>query len=207
MYRKLGLAIYNEIESKLAIYTIIALLMGLGLAMGLAAPGIADENMHAAINSYMNSYVTHVMDSSYAWGKQFFSALLLNLLLLGGAFLCQLHVAAVPLLAVLLFNRAFSLGFTAAVFATTLSVRGVIVFVLAVVPQNLLLLPALAVVSANSACTAFAQQRAFSRSFHRLWHTAYDKPVWLAGLATVALAAALMQGGLSTLLIKGILSI
>ncbi len=178
-----------------------ALCLLIGLVAGIiTAADIAEQNSELGTfaDAFLKALPELAMDSSLETG----TALAGNWRFFAVIWFLGLSVFGIPLVGLLLFLRGFALGFSVSFLVGRQLSAGLLVAILGVLPQNLLLVPAMIIAGTLSA--VFAQ---------KLWH---GEVLWRSiGVYSgcfiliflVAAVAAWLQGYVSPVLLKGVLSL
>ncbi len=178
-----------------------ALCLLIGLVAGIiTAADIAEQNSELGTfaDTFLKALPELAMDSSLETG----TALAGNWRFFAVIWFLGLSVFGIPLVGLLLFLRGFALGFSVSFLVGRQLSAGLLVAILGVLPQNLLLVPAMII--AGTLAAVFAQ---------KLWH---GKVLWRSiGVYSgcfiliflVTAVAAWLQGYVSPVLLKGVLSL
>ena len=135
-------------------YLLISMMLVLGLLFGVLATRVVHSDQRIQLRMYLDSYIGFIgkergLDkASSALLKE---ALNLNLLKPAAVMvLASLSIVGVPLIAVIAFLRGFILGFGAGFLIQELHLKGGLIFLAGLLPQNLFILPGLVIMGGAS---------------------------------------------------------
>ncbi|BCJ85829.1 stage II sporulation protein M [Effusibacillus dendaii] len=162
MVRSLKIAAerYIQENSKLIIYTIVLFIVGV-IFGSIVVSALADGQKTDLFN-YLKGFFglvndNQLPDSAYVtWHK-----IITNLKMLGLIWVLGLSIIGLPLIVVLMFLKGFTIGFTVGFLVDKFAGKGLLFAIMAVLPQNLILVPAL--VLAGVAGIAFSLMLVRSR--------------------------------------------
>lgn len=184
------------------LYMLLFVIMVTGFAFGMAAPVSMDAETAAQCRAYIGDYLTLLPTAQIDCFAEFLRALRLNGAILAVILLAGLHLVGVPLIAAALFYKAFTIGFAAGFLLNYQSMRGFLIIVFSILPQNMLLLPLLLWAAGEAVSfslllwrgnNSFAAERRRLLSRYGLFSLA---------LCGFILVSALIQGYLSPLLLE-----
>lgn len=185
------------------IYFFLFVLFGVGVAFGALAVGALEDNQKLELVHYLRHFLGAVRGEGEGppAARQVFSlAFGSNLRTVGLIFLLGLSVIGVPLVPVVVFLRGFILGFTVGFLMSQLGWPGFGMVLLAVLPQNLILVPALLILAA--AALAFGGAIVMRHRGGRPWPAALQLMVLAAGALVAAAGASLMEGYIAPLFLR-----
>lgn len=135
-------------------YLLISMMLVLGLLFGVLATRVVHSDQRIQLRMYLDSYIGFIgkkrgLDkASSALLKE---ALNLNLLKTAAVMvLASLSIVGVPLIAVIAFLRGFILGFGAGFLIQELHLKGGLIFLAGLLPQNLFIFPGLVILGGAS---------------------------------------------------------
>ena len=130
-------------------------LAGLFLAAGIGFGAWGATGIEPNEANYLDQYIDNIFAHLRPGGTDTLTgvkiALETNGLAVLGIYLCGLTVIGMPVIAGLLFIRGFALGFTAGFIIAQRGCPGILLAAVALLPQNLILVPVLVVASALAA--------------------------------------------------------
>ena len=185
------------------VYFFLVVLFAVGVAFGALAVGALDATQRLELTHYLDFFLSSLDDpeeripsvevARHALSNNWRTAALI--------FLLGLTVIGVPLVPAVVFLRGFIAGFSVGFLVATRGVDGLLISVFAILPQNVLIIPALLVLSA-AALTFSAHLVRPNRQAIPIWTTAVS--YLLTGAATFALLgiASLVEGYVSPLFLR-----
>jgi len=174
---------------------LIGLVAGIVIAAEMAG---ADSELGSFADGFLKALPDLTMDASLETG----TALAGNWRFIAVIWFLGLSVFGIPLIGLLLFLRGFALGFAVSFLVGRQLSAGLLVAILGVLPQNLLLIPAMVVAGALAAV--------FAKNLWRgniLWQSIAKYSGCFIVIFLVAAVAAWLQGYVSPALLKGVLSL
>ena len=148
MIARRPITIWDEYFSQYLIPIYIALAM---FAVGIVFGALAIETLTQAdilsLSTYLRHFIHVETSTTPPYAGIFPPALIGNLKILGLFYVLGISVAGMPLVLVVLFFRGFVLGFTGAFLISSLHWQGIALTIIAVVLQNMFIVPALIIVS------------------------------------------------------------
>lgn len=143
MWRKLRELLVGHVRSQLAVYVLVCLTFAAGVTGGSLAARLLDEAYLRELSDYLFGFL------DYLAGRQPVdqAVILQGALLQNGKFILALWLCGnlffgFVLVLGLLFYRGFTIGFTVAFLARENAMQGILFAAAAVLPQNLLYVPA-----------------------------------------------------------------
>ena len=162
--------IKEYLRANWGIYSFIAVLFALGVLAGALAVRGLDEPQRLALNQFFSAYLENYHDTGIIdQGAVFRQSLRLNFQYLFLIWILGLLMFGYPFIAGLTVLRGFSVGFTVGFLVERASLRGVLFAAGSILPHNLLIIPALIVITVTG----------FSLSWLRFRSRLIKKPVSL----------------------------
>jgi len=191
------------IRKNLGLYLLVLLLFVLGIVFGSLVVNMLSPVQSNEVLSYIEGFFTNVKNIDIDPGNIFSISIANNLKNALAIFMSGLIVIGLPLVFILIIFRGFILGFTVGFLIQELGIKGIIFALLAILPQNLIIIPT--IISLGVAATAFA----LSIMKNRLRHYPEDYPRLIVGYAMFNIActlllvmAGLIEGYISPIFIK-----
>lgn len=184
-------------------YVFLIVLFGMGVAFGALAVSALDVTQRLELGQYLDLFLYSLNDpeAKASPTEVFREALMSNLRTAGFVFLLGLTVIGAPLVPAVIFLRGFIIGFSVGFLLASHGWHGMLISLLALLPQNLLIVPGILVMAAGSL--------AFAGSVFRRPRGApsLGKSLLLFGLTTVAttlilIAASLIEGYVAPLFLR-----
>lgn len=151
MNLRLKQAVFTSLRRNWFICFILIVFFAAGLVFGALAVKNLNIDQIGELSTYLNSYLEKVGDTQLN-GSSLKLSFTENLYTFAALYVLGLSVIGLPLIPVVVFTRGFIIGFTVGFLAREKAVKGIIFAFISVVPQNLLLIPAIfiaAVMAAN----------------------------------------------------------
>jgi len=196
----------QHVRENVGVYFFVALLFTVGVIFGAIAVKALTTEQKAELMDYLNIFLRDVsgitqLSSKDLLGRTVWS----NLKTVGLIWLSGLTVIGLPLALVLLFTKGFACGFTVGFLVDEISWRGLIVAAAAVLPQSLLLVPAVLMVGAGATCFAFfaARYGIFSRRAS-VSQPFFGYALFLVIAAAVVLAAGLVEAYVTPVFLRAV---
>ena len=191
------------IRRNMGLYLLISLIFIAGIIFGSLAVNMLSPVQSDEVLSYIEGFFANVKNIDLDPANIFTISIVNNLKNALAIFILSLIVIGLPLVLLLIMFRGFILGFTVGFLINELGIKGVIFSILAILPQNLIIIPT--VISLGVAGTAFA----LSIIKNRFRHYPEDYPGLIFGFAMFSIAcsillvtASLVEGYISPIFIK-----
>lgn len=184
------------------VYLFVLLCFTAGLIFGSLGVKALDSKQTSSLHQYLDSGLTQISEElNYAMNTK--QAILRNLYNLGKIYVLGLTVIGLPLVLVIIFTRGFVLGFTIGFILQEKAWRGAALALLAIVPPNILLLPAYLVagVTAINFSLYLIRGREGLRS-KPIFQGVLHYSIIMLGLSLFMLGAAFIEGYISPVFIR-----
>ena len=122
-------------------YFILALIFALGMFIGWSMPERLDTQNSGALSSYISDILQQIPNAQIDGGLEMARAVYLNGISLLIIWFLGFTVIGSPLVAAIMLYKGFCLGMAVSFLLTANDVQGIIMILLAVLPQNILLIP------------------------------------------------------------------
>lgn len=132
------------------IYLVIIIFLILGIAVGSILSKVLDKAQVDSLVKFMDSYFKVLDDSQISSTVLLKHSILTNLKTLGLLWLFGLIVIGAPLTFCLVAVRGFIMGFTVSFLLTEFGFKGLLFSLLAILPQNIFVIPGLIILSVMS---------------------------------------------------------
>lgn len=192
----------NSLRQSWPAYLAVLVLFAIGIAAGSLSVQRLQADQAQELSIYLEQFMAQAgvieVDSVKALQDVLYSdiAVILAVYLLG------LTVIGIPVILGIIFTRGFVLGYTVSFLAREMSLRGIILACAAVLPQNIMLVPALIMAGVASLSFAVLLARRFNNSKVVIW----PNFVAYSGLILIVLAfsaaAGLVEVYFTPLLVK-----
>ncbi|MFZ5754305.1 MAG: stage II sporulation protein M [Bacillota bacterium] len=199
---KLKSKMTQHFRSSWWVYLFVLLCFTAGLIFGSLGVKALDSKQTSSLHQYLDNGLTQISEElNYAMNTK--QAMLRNLYNLGKIFILGLTIIGLPLVLVIIFTRGFVLGFTIGFILQEKAWRGVVLALLAIVPPNILSLPAyiLAGVTAINFSLYLIRGREGLRS-QPISRGVLHYSIIMFGLSLFMLGAAFIEGYISPVFIR-----
>lgn len=184
------------------VYFIVLAAFALGLAAGSAGVGKLPIEQAELLQLEVERFLLQAgwLEIDYSLAAR--DVLLNDFILLAAIYLLGLTIIGIPFVLVILFIRGFALGFAIDFLITGESVQGTVLVLAAVLPQNILMVPALLLAAAGAVSFACLLAKRFHNSNIQVWpgFIAYSGVMIVAAVCFAC--AGLLEVYLTPLLIK-----
>lgn len=184
------------------IYLPLLLTLAMGLAFGLASPVAMEPEQAERCRSYIGDFLELLPGARIDRLAEFRAALAQNGLLLLLILLFGLHLVGAPLIAALLFYKAFTIGFATAFLLAYQTQGGALILLLSLLPQNLILLPLLLRVAGEAAALSLTLWQQHSQLVSERRRVLGQYALFSLLAVALLLVSSLIRGYLSPLLLE-----
>ncbi|GAA0364006.1 stage II sporulation protein M [Bacillus horti] len=148
---KIGQVMNQHVQDHSSLYLFVVILFVMGVIFGTLTVQSLGYNQQADLFYYFEQFMNqlrsdHFFDSQHALGQNFFN----HLKYMGFIWILGLSIIGLPIILVLLFLKGVFIGFTVGFFIHQMGLKGLLFSVVTIVPQNLILVPALLFISVLS---------------------------------------------------------
>jgi stage II sporulation protein M len=201
---KIKQALAGYISDNIAIYLTVSLIFALGIVLGVFSVRILHETQIKELKEYLDAFLLGlnaqaVLDPLAVVKNAFTQNLKLFLLL----WVLGITMVGIPAAIVILCLKGFTLGFTVSFIYTQFSYGGLMFVLGAVVPQNILIIPAFltAAVASLSFSIMQVQSRLHKKSFH-FWPNLWNYTAMFTILILILFMGSLVEGYITTVFIR-----
>lgn len=171
-------------------YLAILVLFALGIAAGALGVQRLQADQAQELSVYLDQFMAQAGVIEVDTVKALQDVLYRDIAVILAVYLLGLTVIGIPVILGIIFTRGFVLGYTVSFLASEKSIRGIILACAAVLPQNLILIPALLMAGVASLSFAALLARRFNNSKIIVWPSFAG----YSGLTIVVLACAAAAG-------------
>lgn len=171
-------------------YLVILLLFTLGIAAGALGVQRLNADQAQELSIYLDQFMMQAGVIEVDTVKALQDVLYSDLVVILAIYLLGLTVIGIPVILGIIFTRGFVLGYTVSFLASEKSLQGIALVCAAVLPQNLILIPALLLAGVASLSFAVLLARRFNNSKFIVWPSF----VGYSGLIIVVLVCAAAAG-------------
>lgn len=184
------------------VYFIVLLVFTLGLAAGFAGVQKLQTDQTDQLKSEVDRFLQQAgmleIDFSMATRDVLFN----GLILVAAIYLFGLTVIGIPFVLAILFVRGFALGFAIEFLTREKSIQGTVLTIVAILPHNILMIPALLFAGAASLSFAWLLAKRFHNSKIQIWPSFVAYSVMMVLVMACFAGAGLVEVYLTPLLIK-----
>lgn len=199
-----GSGLVEYFRRRAVIYALVLALFGLGSVVGGIAVGVVHDESRADLSAFLQGYLGHVGGGTDEVAPVASSAVPETLRGAALPWLLGLTILGAPVVLALVFLRGFALGFTLVFLFDELSLRGVLLAFVGVLPQSLFAVPA--VLLASGAAVTFslgALKLLTGRRSESGVFSQFATATLLSAIAAVMIACSVwVQGNVSPVLIE-----
>lgn len=141
MPKRLSEAISEHIRRSLWLYILFFLVFLCGLFWGYGAPEAMDPTKAGELNTFVQKLVEALPQSQIDNALEMRNAFLFNAFLMLCLWFCGITVIGIPLTLPVIFYKGFSLGFSIGFLITGEALKGFVIVLLTIIPQNIILVP------------------------------------------------------------------
>ena len=192
----------NSMRQNWPAYLVVLVVFTLGLAAGAFGVQKLPADQAQELGRYLDRFLQQAggleVDATKALRDVFYKDILVFLAI----YLLGLTVIGIPVMLGIIFTRGFVLGFTISFLTGEKSFRGAILTCAAILPQNIILIPALLMGGVASLSFALLLARRFYNSKILIWPSFLVYSALMLIVAVCAAAAGLVEVYLTPVLVK-----
>ena len=206
MANRWNISIQRYIRTHAHLYVFTTVLFVVGIVFGSVVVAILDDVQRHSLLLQLQNFVTalngnHVAPpATVTWDR-----IASNIKLIGIIWILGLSIIGLPVIIIILFLKGFVVGFTVGFLVEQWATKGLLFAIAAVLPQNILLIPAF--VFASVAGIAFSLKLVQSRFYQRggsLYHHFLSYSGLTLLVAVVIVVAAFIEGYVSPIIMHWI---
>lgn len=176
------------------VFLVVLVVLASGLLVGSMSANRMDGSKAEELSAYINDFVRKVDGVNFESSRMAKNAMINNTLMMAAVYVLGLTVIGIPVTLAILFVRGFVIGFAVGFLTRDMSLGGALLTVAAILPHNLVYLPALCFGAASSLLfSLLLLKRNFNTSI-RIWPGFLRYTAIMAGVLLVALGAGLIEG-------------
>lgn len=198
---KIKLKVMRHFYASWWVYLLVGSCFLIGIFFGFLSINSLEENQTSSLSKLFEEGLVH-FEENFNFSASARQALLKNIVNLGKIFLMGLTIIGLPLVLVIIFTRGFVLGFTIEFLLREKAWRGGVLALLAVLPPNLLSLPAYilgAVIAINFSLYLIRGQGQRNIKMSQCF---LEYLLMMLGLGILMLGSALIEGYFSPIFIR-----
>lgn len=200
----------NEILSKhirdnLGVYFIVILFFALGIATGAFTVKAMSSSQQESLVSYLNNFFQVIKSDSVSTGKNLAWSLKNNFQTVFFLWILGFTIIGIPFNLLITSFRGFLLGYTVAFLINSMSWKGLLFIIATILPQNIIYIPCLIVISAMSASFSLKVLRRKGKNMGTSFgetNTVISYSVKIAAIFAIMFIGSVIEAFLSPALVK-----
>lgn len=152
MIRKLNEVLSKNIKENIGVYFTVTLFFAIGISVGAFTVKALDVNQKQELVTYLNKFFQILNNQSINKNAIFYQSIKNNFQTIFFIWFLGVTVIGIPLTLVIISFRGFIVGFTISFLIQGIGWKGFILTLAAVLPQNVIFIPCLLIISATSLC-------------------------------------------------------
>lgn len=205
MTRTLRLAATRYFQENYRLYVFTTVLFIVGMAFGAVVVNALAPGQKVDLFNNLKGFVNAINDNTHLAGPStvVWQSIAKNIKLIGMIWILGLSIIGLPLIVVLVFIKGFGVGFTVGFLVEQYARKGIAFALLAVLPQNILFVPALviAAVAGTSFSLTLIRSR-FSPGRIPLYQKLLSYSALILLLSLIMVASSFVEGFVSPNLMK-----
>lgn len=176
------------------VHLIVLIVFSAGLMVGAMSAGKMDSAKSDELSLYIKEFVQKVEGVNFESARMAKNAMVNNIIMVAAIYLLGLTVIGMPVILAVLFVRGFVIGFAAGFLTGDLSSGGVLLTAAAILPHNLLYIPAVCFGASSSLMFALLL---FKRNFNsavRILPGFFKYTATMASVLLITVGAGLIEG-------------
>ncbi|MFW6007302.1 MAG: stage II sporulation protein M [Halanaerobiales bacterium] len=129
------------LENRFPLLVFVCLILILGIGFGAYAIRSVNYSVQQELFNYFNNFLDDFQEMDYEKIDLLSESIKFNLLNIFIMWLLGLSVIIIPLVPILIFIKGFVLGFTTGFLISQFSLKGILIAIITVFPQNIIVIP------------------------------------------------------------------
>ncbi|MTI68309.1 MAG: stage II sporulation protein M [Firmicutes bacterium] len=142
--------IRNHFHKNIFLYFIIVIFLIVGISAGAITTKVLNTSQKKEIINFMDSFFKILNEESINSGILFKHSIINNIKTVGLLWFLGIIIVGIPLVFIVVVLRGFIIGFTVGFLYVELGFKGFLFAILAILPQNLFLIPGIVIISVMS---------------------------------------------------------
>ncbi len=163
MIHKIKRWLYRQFQENFVICFIVIIIFGIGIIAGAITIKVLNLEQKNSIMAFLNTFFKMVANNSFDNVSILKQSLIDNIKTIILIYITGFIVVGIPIISVVVLFRGFALGFTVGFLVNEYGFKGFLFSVLGILPQNLIIIPALLAIS--SIGIVFSMKSVKSRKF------------------------------------------
>lgn len=202
MARTFEMLCKSSLKNSWPIYLLAFITLATGIAFGWLGVHALQSETSGQLSQYLDNFVKGASDVMIDRSQVVKNTIFNNLLFIGIIYILGLTVIGTPAILALLFARGYSLGFTVAFLTREKAGEGIILALTSVMPQNILLIPAIFLASVAALSFSWLLIRRFGNSKLPVMSGIFGYHVLMLVVCSISAAAGLVEAFVTPDLIK-----
>lgn len=152
MITKLNEILSRNIKENIGVYFTVTLFFAIGISVGAFTAKALDINQKQELVTYLNKFFQILNNQTVNKNAIFYQSFKNNLQTVFFIWFLGVTVIGIPFTLLITSFRGFIVGFTVSFLIQGIGWKGFILILTAVLPQNIVLIPCLLIISATSLC-------------------------------------------------------
>ncbi|MDF2672720.1 MAG: spoIIM [Clostridiales bacterium] len=152
MLKKLNEVLSRNIKENIGTYFTVTLFFAIGISVGAFTVKALDVNQKQELVTYLNKFFQILNNQTINKNAIFYQSIKSNFQTIFFIWLLGVTVIGIPFILVITSFRGFIVGFTITFLIQGIGWKGFILTLAAVLPQNIIFIPCLLIISATSLC-------------------------------------------------------
>ena len=192
----------NSLRQNWPAYFIVLIIFALGFTAGILGVQKLQVNEAQELSLYLDRFMEQAALIDTDPVGSFGSVLYNDLIVIAAVYLLGLTIIGIPIILGLIFTRGFVLGFSIFFLGWEKNIQGIILSCAAILPQNIIFIPALLLGGIASLSFALLLGRRFLNSKVLIWPSFIVYSILMFLLAVLAFVAGLVEVHLTPFLVK-----
>lgn len=184
------------------IFLIVLAVFFSGLLVGSISSSKMDKPKTDELSIYVSEFLQRAGEINFDSKKIAKNAIINNVIIVASIYLLGLTVIGIPMTLAILFVRGFVIGFAVGFLTRDLSIEGIFLSITAILPHNLLYIPAICFGAASSMMFALHLSKRNSNRDVRIWPGFLKYTAVMTAVLLITMVAGLVEGYVTPLFTK-----
>lgn len=135
--------LFSVLAGNWLVYVIVIVVFSCGLLLGSLSANNMDQEKTGVLSEYISNFIKNAGETIYDSKRMATNAIKNNLIMLTAIYILGLTIIGMPVILGILFVKGFVIGFAVSFLTRDLSLRGIFFTSAAILPHNLLYIPAM----------------------------------------------------------------
>lgn len=142
-----GLKINEHFRENAGLYIISLICIVIGIIVGIYAVKYMGSFQKTDLKSYLDNFRTSILANKIEYRSVFFEALRNNFIVIAAIWFLGLMIIGIPIILLIDFIKGFTFGFAISFLINEFGVKGSLMCLLGIIPQNIIYFPCLIIAS------------------------------------------------------------